>query len=836
MTEQESHKVSEPSDKRKSTLGRKHKVIIVLAWLIGLAPFIVLLVMLNLANDNDLPSLEQLENPQSNLATNIYTADGEIMGTYFTENRTNSKYHELSPHLVHALISTEDERFREHAGVDVKALGRVAAGVLTGSSSSKGGGSTLSQQLSKWLFPRKKLTTWGLIKRKFKEWIIATRLEKQYTKEEILTMYLNQVDFLNLAVGINSASTVYFGKSPDSLRIEEAAMLVGMAKNPSIFNPLRRPDTTQHRRNVVLNQMRKNGHISEQAFDSLKELPLNIRYTRVDHQEGIAPYFRENLRKELKQLLNKKNRFDKYIYAKPDGTPYDLYSDGLKIYTSIDSRMQRYAEYAVQQHLSYYLQEAFDKNNQMWRNPPFSNDLDKEQINGILDRAKNQSQTYKKLTGQVCAYCERPKAYIERIKIDGEPYYHCTYCQHDEPVRSEKEIDKIFNTPHPMKVFDWDAPNHEKDTILSPMDSILYYKGILRAGLMSMDPKTGLVKAWVGGPDFKHFKYDHVKSRRQVGSTFKPFVYAAAIRAGIFSPCDMLPNIQYCIDVPVTPQVTKQWCPGNSGEAFNGEPTPIKYALAASMNNITAKVIKETSPELVIELIKDLGIDTSSIEPVPSMALGVFDLSVYDMVGAISAYANKGVYIEPIIITRIEDRTGNVIYEAFPKANEALDEVTAFTMLEMMKGVTSGVVHPTAKNKKTGRPLVGGTAIRIRGAQTEQRPYAGLKTPIAGKTGTTQNQSDGWFLGLTPDLVTGVWVGAEDRSVRFRYLQQGMGTNTALPIWAYYMHKVYDDKRLNISKGDFERPLSLMGVDLLNCNAQEKQHKIDDFDIFDSGF
>jgi penicillin-binding protein 1A len=830
MEENTPHIPSEPAKKSK-----RKKLLIGLLWSAVLGPFLLMAFMLYVSADDDMPSLEQLENPKSNLATTVYTADGEVLGSYFRENRTTAKFHQLSPHLVNALISTEDERFRKHSGVDLQALGRVVKGVATGSKST-GGGSTLSQQLSKLLFPRTKLNTWGLVKRKFKEWIIATRLEKQYTKEEILTMYFNQLDFLNLAVGINSAAQVYFSTTPDSLKIEEAAMLVGMAKNPSIFNPLRRPDTTQQRRNVVLYQMKKNGHISQQEFDSLKQIPLEIRYTKVDHQEGIAPYFRETLRQELKRLLTQKNDQGESIYTKPDGTTYDIYSDGLKIYTSIDSRMQRHAEYAVEEHLKYYLQEAFHKNNKLWKNAPFSNDLSQEQIDGILNTAKKNSQYYKKLTGQVCSYCERPKAYLEEQTIDGKKHYHCSHCQHNEPVRTEKEIDKLFETPRPMRVFTWKAPNFEKDTSMSPLDSIIYYKGFLRAGLMSMDPHTGLVKAWVGGPNFKYFKYDHVKARRQVGSTFKPFVYAAALRSGIFSPCDKLPNIQYCVDVPHTQYQTKQWCPSNSGEAFDGSMTPLTFALAASMNNITAKVIKETSPQLVINLIKDLGIDTSLVQPVPSMALGVFDLSVYEMVGAISAYANKGVYIEPIIITRIEDNTGTVIYEAIPKATEALDEITAFTMLEMMKNVTRGIAHPTAKSKTTGRPLIGGTALRIRGEKTKERPYAGLKTPIAGKTGTTQNQSDGWFLGLTPDLVTGVWVGAEDRSVRFRSLQLGMGTNTALPIWAYYMNKIYDDKRLNISQGDFERPLSLTGIDILNCNSTKEERKINEFDVWDIGY
>lgn len=825
-----------PTLEVKPPLSKRKKWLIRLMWASVLGPFFLISFMLIISNDDDMPSLEQLENPKSNLATTVFTADGELLGTYFKENRTTAQFHELSPHLMNALISTEDERFRNHSGVDLQALGRVAKGVVTGDKNT-GGGSTLSQQLAKLLFPRTKLTTWGLVKRKFKEWIIATRLEKQYTKEEIMAMYFNQLDFLNLAVGVNSAAQVYFSTIPDSLKIEEAAMLVGMAKNPSIFNPLRRPDTTQHRRNVVLYQMKKNGHITEQEYDSLKQLSLNIRYTKVDHQEGIAPYFRETLRQELKKLLSQKNKDGEYIYTKPDGKPYDIYSDGLKIYTSIDSRMQRHAEFAVEEHLKYYLQEAFHKNNKLWKNAPFSNDLGQEQIDGILVTAKKNSQFYKKLTGQVCTYCERPKAYLEEQDIDGKPHYHCTYCEHNEPIRTEKQIEKLFRTPRPMRVFSWKAPGFEKDTVMSPMDSIIYYKGFLRAGLMSMDPHTGLVKAWVGGPNFKYFKYDHVKARRQVGSTFKPFVYAAAIRAGIFSPCDKLPNIRYCVDIPHTENYTKQWCPQNAGDSFDGSMTPLTFALAASMNNITAKIIKETSPQLVIDLIRDLGIDTSLVDPVPSMALGVFDLSVYEMNGAISAYANKGVYIEPIIITRIEDNSGNVIYEAIPKANEALDEITAYTMLEMMKNVTRGIAHPTARSKKTGRPIIGGTALRIRGEKTKERPYAGLKTQyIAGKTGTTQNQSDGWFLGVTPDLVTTVWVGAEDRSVRFRSLQLGMGTNTALPIWAYYMNKIYDDKSLKISQGDFEKPLSLRGKDVLDCRQTIEDRRINEFDVWESGY
>lgn len=788
--------------------------IVLVVWIALLSPYLVLRGALWVADDGNLPGFEQLENPKSNLASVVYSEDGVELGKYFLENRTNAYFNELSPYLVNALIATEDERFHEHSGVDIRATGRVVKGVLTGNN--QGGGSTISQQLAKMLFPREKMTKMELVKRKFQEWIIATRLEKSYTKEEIIAMYFNKFDFLNNAVGINSAAMVYFGKKPIDLEIHEAAMLVGMAKNPSLFNPLRFADTTFKRREVVLFQMKKNGFISSAEYDSIRLLPLGLNYTKVDHQTGLAPYFRETLRGEVSKLLDAKNPDGSFVIQKNDGTAYSIYSDGLKIYTTIDSRMQEYAEYAVQEHLKHELQAQFFENNAKWNNPPFSNDLNQGQIDTIMLTAMHQSQMYKKMTGQVCAYCERPSKFLENTGT----HYHCTYCQHDEPIRTEAQIAEIFHTPKPMKIFDWQAENYEKDTMLSPMDSIRYYKSLLRAAMVSMDPHNGHVKAWVGGPYFKHFKYDMVlKGKRQVGSTFKPFIYATALEVGAITPCTEVPDIAHCVEVPYNKYKNKMWCPGNAGAKFTGKMTPIPFALAASMNNITAFVIglqDGAMPHKVWDRIGQLGIDTSAFDPVPAMALGVFDLSVFEMVGGMCSFVNEGVYIQPIFITRIEDANGNVIYEPKQRIQEVWGKETAYTMLSIMKKVTSGIQHPTAKNSD-GKPLVGGTALRIRGKQTESRPYAGLKMPIAGKTGTTQNQSDGWFMGLTPDLVTGVWVGAEDRSVRFRSLQLGMGTNMALPIWAYYMHKVYDDSTLNISQGDFPAPASII-KDPLDCH------------------
>ena len=854
--------------------------IVSLLWLAVLSPFIVVYTMLNISDDGTLPGFEELENPQSNLASRVYSSDGVELGKYYKENRTNAKYNELSHWLVEALVATEDSRYYEHSGVDARALGRAIYGQLVGDDG--GGASTISQQLAKNLFTTVAKGKMERLWQKFGENIVAVRLEKNYTKEEIITMYFNKFDFLNNAVGINSAAFTYFGKPPIELDLHEAAMLVGMAKNPSLFNPLRRVEEVVKRREVVLNQMLKANYISKVEYDSVRELPLGLSYTRVDHQNGLAPYFRETLRGDVSKILREtvhyktiykfghidesgealfnqiwtavatKSLFDhkkalaknnyqtitvkseegdyyvmrildvggdpqcelrKYKYHKEKGEPYDIYVDGLKIHSTLDSRMQAYAEWAVQEHLKYDLQEDFFANNAKWKRPPFSNDLSESQIDTLMERAKRGSQQYKVYTGKICGYCERPEKYVTK---EGSKFT-CSECKHETAVKSEQEIEEMFLIKKDMKVFDWQAPNYEKDTIMTVMDSIRYYKNLLRASMVSIDPYTGHVKAWVGGPYFKHFKYDMVKKgKRQVGSTFKPFIYGTALELGVIEPCDeSFFDIKYCVDIPYNKYREKQWCPSNSGARFTNAVMPIPYALANSMNNITAGIVKKGKQGLLDETfdrVSQMGMDTSRFSPVPSMSLGVFDLSVYEMVGAMTSFVNKGVYIKPTYIIKIEDKNGNIIYEPEMYSKEIWKEETAYTILEIMKLVTTGIRHPTLKNAKTGRSLVAGTAIRMRGKETEKRPYAGLdrKIPVAGKTGTTQNQSDGWFMGLTPDLVTGVWVGAEDRGVRFRSLQLGMGTNMALPMWCYYMKKIYADSTLNISQGDFEMPSNII--------------------------
>lgn len=786
-------------------------------WLILLGPFVGIVMMLFIAWMDGLPDVAELENPQINLASEIYTADNVLLGKYFKENRTNVSYNELSPYLVDCLVATEDERFYEHTGVDFEALFRVVKGVTTGSTS-QGGGSTLSQQLAKMLFERGDLGKWGLVKRKFKEWIISTQIERRYTKEEIITMYLNKFDFINNAVGIKSAAKVYFNTTPDSLTLEQAATLVGMAKNPSLFNPVKFPENAKKRREVVLKQLLKNNDnpyiktkITEEEYHKLRQKPLAVNYTKVDHVEGMAPYFREELRKEVVKLLNAKDENGKLKIKKKDGTAFDVYKDGLKIYTTLDSRMQKYGEFAVQEHLKVELQKLFDKDNKRCKRAPFADHVTEENIADIMKGAKKQSARYKMFTGQICAYCERNKDFISTNSEGGKKVYYCNYCKHRTEGKSEQELEKMFNTKFKMKVFSWKKKDFEFDTTMTPNDSIKYYMKFLQAALISIDPHTGFIRAWVGGPNYKHFKFDHVNARRQVGSTFKPFVYAAAFRDRLFNPCSEIMDVEHCIEVPYTANSTKPWCPSNSGMKYSGAPIPLYFALPASMNNITAAIIKEEKPATVIKMLETMGIEKGYLPAVPSICLGSCELSPYEMTGAQAAFANKGIYIKPIMFTRIEDKNGNVIYDVEPVTSEAMDEETAYMMLSVMKGATSGVINPHTNQ-------AGGTAMRIR---SSAKPYGGIKHPIAGKTGTTQNQTDGWFMGLTPDLVTGVWVGADNSAVHFRFTQDGMGTNTALPIWGYYMKKVYADKSLKISTQDFEKP---EGYNLFDCSEFMNQN------------
>jgi len=754
-------KKKKPSSGQLELSRKAKRVILILLWIGILSPILFIYSMIGLTSEDELPSLEQLENPRSDEATLVYDANGEILGSYYISNRTKVSFNELSPFLVDALVSTEDERYFEHSGIDGYALGRAIAGAAIGSN--KGGASTITQQLAKMMFHERPQSKWARIKQKFSEWIIAVRLEKNYTKEEIMAMYLNQFDFLNTAVGIHAAARVYFNKEPIDLKIEEAAMLVGMAKNPSIFNPIRNPDTTEHRRMIVLYQMKKNDKITQAEYDSLRVLPLGLDYNPETHTSGLAPYFREHVRLEASAILKKRNIKNEF------GEEINLYTDGLKIYTTLDAQMQKHAEWAVDEYIGKSLQAEFDKNIAKYKNTPFSNDVSKSSRNNSYSRAVKNSDRYRKLKAQGAL---------------------------------QAEIDKSFATKTRMTVFSWTEKNHKKTVEMTPLDSIKYYKSLLRAGLISMDPNTGFVKAWVGGPDYRYFKFDHAyNAKRQVGSTMKPFVYAAAIQDKILAskaqqaPCKEYPNIKYCVDYAYGSE-TKQWCPGGEKD-YDGIPTPVYFALANSMNNITAKIIDESggNNKRVVEYFQEMGLSNNTILPVASLGLGVCDLSVLDMTSAHCIFSNKGYYIEPITIARIEDKNGKVLYEAQPKIKQIISEEVAYEMLKMMKGVT-GVKRP-ADGKW------GGTARRLR----SNKPYA-FSGIMAGKTGTTQNNSDGWFMGHTPDLVTGVWVGAEDRGVHFSTTKLGQGANTALPIWGYYMKKVYADKKIKISHSDFEAPYS----------------------------
>jgi penicillin-binding protein 1A len=715
-----------------------------------------------------LPTFEELENPENNLATEVISIDGKTLGKYYRENRTPVKFRELPDNLIEALIATEDERFYEHSGIDFQ--GTLRAAIKLGKD---GGASTITQQLAKMLFTKK--ASGNIFKRliqKVKEWVIAIRLEKQYTKNEIITMYFNKYDFGHNAVGIRSASRIHFGKEPSDLITEESAMLVGMLKNSSLYNPMRRPEMVQQRRNVVLKQMVRNEFLTEQEKDSLQKLPLELDINLEGHSDGTATYFREYVRDFMKKWITKN--------PKPNGESYNIYRDGLKIYVTLDSRLQQNAEAAMAEHLSN-LQEIFFKQQKNNKTAPFY-DLEPEQIESTMLSAMKRSERWRKM------------------KAAGA---------------SEKDIKSSFYVETPMKLFSWKG---EIDTVLTPYDSIRYNKFILQSGLLSTDPTTGHVKAWVGGINYKHFQYDHVKQgKRQVGSTFKPFVYATAINQLGLSPCDEFPNTPYTIPAGKY-HLDEDWTPRNSSDEYGGLRT-LKNALANSINVISANLIDKTTPQNVVRMAKNLGVETE-IPPVPSVALGTVDLSLYEMVGALNTFANKGMYVKPMMILRIEDKNGTILEEFTPETREVLSESIAYTTISLMEGVTrygSGVRLRTSGAKYPDNVATG-------------YPYQ-FDNPIAGKTGTTQNQSDGWFMGMVPNLSTGVWVGAEDRSVHFVDLTRGQGASMALPIWALYMKRNYADEELNISKEAFEAPEELtINIDCdrpKEENAEEEEKKTD---------
>jgi len=697
-----------------------------------------------------LPDETSLENPEKNLATEIISSDGETLGKFYKENRTPVQFDELPDHLVNALIATEDVRFYDHSGIDAK--GTVRAVAFLGS---RGGASTITQQLAKLFFTervsRNKLER-GI--QKIKEWVIATRLERRYTKEEIITMYFNEYDFLNQAVGIESAANIYFDKAPANLTTVESAVLVGMFKNSSLYNPLSNAEGVENRRNVVLAQMAKYGYISTQVKDSLQALPLDIIYTPQGHDEGIATYFREYVRAFMEDWIDDN--------SKSDGTKYNIYRDGLKVYTTIDSQMQEYAEEAVDMHMSK-LQKEFDKQNKKNKTAPFR-DITEDEIDGILNTAMRRSDRWREM---------------KRAEI------------------SEEDIIKSFNVKTRMKIFAWSG---DIDTTMTPMDSIRYYKRFLQASMMSMTPQTGEVKAWVGGTNYKHFKYDMVKTgKRQIGSTFKPFVYATAMDQMHMSPCDTLPNTPYCIPAGKHGNM-KEWCPKNSSGEYGGL-LSLRNALANSVNTITARLIDRVGPRPVIDLVEKMDVDTRNIPEVPSIALGTPDVSLYEMVGAYSTFANEGVFVKPTMIQRIEDKNGTVLYQNVPNTRDVISKEMAYITASLMQGVTQGGSGTRLRHQYAAANSVYKNAVT-------GYPYK-FENPIAGKTGTTQNNSDGWFMGMVPNLATGVWVGGEDRSVHFGSTAYGQGATMALPIWAIYMRKCYENEDLNISKENFKKPSKL---------------------------
>jgi len=729
-----------------------------------------------------MPTFEDLENPKTSLASEVISSDSILLGKYYNENRTYVDYDELAPVLVEALVATEDVRYYDHSGIDLRGLGRAFKGIVTRNTRA-GGGSTISQQLAKLLFPRERMgSPVRLILRKFREWVIAVKLERSYTKEEIITMYLNMYDFNYDAIGIHSAASTYFKTTPDSLTLTQAAMLVGMAQNSSLINPVRRPELTLKRRNTVLGQMRKYGFISAGTFQESCQLALDLNFSRIDHKKGPAPYFREHLRRVLKARKPERSNYaswqlQKYkedsiswatdpVYGwcnknfKADGTPYDLYKDGIKIYTTIDSRMQKYAEESVVEHLSTDLQPAFANELTKLQNPPFSDDMDSLEVESLLRTKISQTDRF------------------WTMRYNGA---------------SKDDVYKAFNKPVEMTIFSWEG---EIDTVMTPLDSLKYYMGILRSSLMAMEPGTGLVKAWVGGPNFEHFMYDMVHDgKRQVGSTVKPFLYTLAMQNGL-SPCLKVPNVPVTFDM----YDGTRWTPKNSSHERENEMVTLRWGLANSINYISAWVMKKfNSPESVVKIMKKMGVQ-SAIDPVYSLFLGTSDISLYEMVGAYGTFPNKGIYSHPLIVTKIADKNGNVVGRFQTAKNDAIDEETAFLMLNLMKGVVDE-----------------GSGRRLRW----NPEYGGLSAEIAGKTGTTQNQSDGWFMGITPRLVAGVWSGADLRSIHFKGIRFGQGANMALPIWGRFMNKVYADPTLGYSQDEeFEKPHGF--IRNLDCNKGQE--------------
>ena len=746
-------------------------------WILVTVPFAAILFLLLIVwLFAKIPSFEELENPDSKLATQVIAEDGETLTTFHIENRTFVTYEDLSEHLVHATIATEDARFLRHSGIDFKGLARVFFKTLLLNRSNQGGGSTITQQLAKTLYPRKdldsKIPGWNKVQMvwiKLKEWITAVKLEREYTKEEILYMYLNSVFFGSNAYGIKAASETFFDKEPADLTVEESATLVGMVNKPTRYNPVINPDKSLSRRNFVISQMEKAGYLTKAQRDSIQQIPIELSYQMQDHNSGYAPYFRDMLRRVMNAKKPRRSDYqsredfsaDSLLWAtddlygwlnkntKANGEPYNLDKDGLKIYTTINYKMQRYAEEAVAEHLGTNLQKAFNNELKSKRNPPFANDVDQQTADLLMNQARKWSDRYRLMK----------KAGV-----------------------SESEIMKSFDKPVPMKVFAWNGKPAlgkergfvEIDTVMTPNDSIRYYKGILRAAFMAIEPSTGYIKAYVGGPNYRFFKYDNARQgKRQIGSTIKPFLYTLAMQGGL-SPCTQVVNVSQSF-INADGSV---WTPRSTDRSdWIGRTVTLKWGLAQSSNNISAYLMKQFGPEALVQMMRQMGI-YSFLDPVNSLCVGAADISVYEMVAAYNTFPSKGVYVTPMFVTRIEDNQGNLLSEFTNKKREAISDQTAFLMASMMRGVVDG-----------------GTGSRLRGRY-------GLKGEIAGKTGTTNDNSDGWFIGYTPTVTAGVWVGAEDRQVHFNSTALGQGSNAALPIWALWMKKVLKDGTLGISESD----------------------------------
>ncbi len=826
-------------------MSEKHqKFVIRWAWRLAIGGFIAIILFFFILSFQNLPTFEQLENPTTNEASEVLANDMSVLGRYYLENRVAIDYGDLSPHLVNALIATEDERYFKHSGIDFQALGRVAVKSVLLQRSGSGGGSTITQQLAKLLFDRPNLARMGKLRRavvlvitKFKEWITSVKLERSYTKEEIVAMYLNHFDFLYNAHGIQAASETYFGKDQADLSVEEAAMLVGMLKNPSLYNPVRRPELVQQRRMVVLHQMEKKGKISQEAYDSLKAVPIDMSgFQTSSHNTGLAPYFRMEMRKELKRILSQKENL------KPDGKPYNIDRDGLKIYTTIDQRIQEHAEAAMVKHMTL-IQDQFFRHWNAIRPDPWSYKEDNSIVEIKMANLEAQIRTSKRYAdlrsrelepvltragGKFEGLSDRD---LERMIDEDEKSGSLSALMARKVINKEqkdryqqilkdrlwkeieqgwidfnKAVDKEFSTPTEMRVFTWENASFEKDTVMSPLDSIKYHRKHLQTGILAVEPQTGYIKAWVGGINLKYFQHDHIHTNRQVGSTFKPFVYSTAIAFQGISPCSKVYDVQYTISKGEGNfSIPEDWSPKNSDDEYDQEPITLYEGLRNSKNTISVYLMKQIGDvQPVRDLAQKFGVDKSKLPQVPSLCLGSADLSLFEMTGAYSAFANNGVYVKPTFIKQIEDKNGKLIFRSLPSEERVLQEDANYVMVDMLK-----------------------YALRGRGGSHD------IMSEIGGKTGTTQNHSDGWFMGITPGLAVGIWVGGEDRWIRFRDISLGQGSWMARPMFIDMIKRLENDPDADYDKTlRFFKPPGRLSI-TIDCDEYDQLHKEDEPEGFE---